>query len=562
MDLDLFGSDLWKPALDKYTQATGLAVQLFGLDGQAVLASAYPTPLTTLFGEYSFDPGLFSECARRCLEQTELRPAVVVHESHGLTVVGTSLVLDGSIAGAAVAGYALAGFVQVSAARRWAESAGLPFDRLWHVLRKQAPVPARRLLLHGELLQVLGDALLRENHRTRQYEKTVVELEAASTAKDDFLAVLSHELRTPLTPILGWASILKKNASPEQSRAAEAIERNALLQSRMVDDLLDMARVAHGTMKLDLELLDMSAMIRTALEASARHLEKKSIRLQLTQSDEPLLVEGDAGRLQQILRNILSNAVKFTPTGGAIRVTLNREKDSALLVVADTGVGIAPEFLPFVFDMFRQQEKGIRRAHEGLGIGFSLVKRLVEIHKGTVDVTSAGTGQGTEVTLRLPLAGEIGDVDAAAPGAAPMSASTLAGLSLLIVEDSEDSREALSAVLRQLGAEVLLAGDGRQALQIVAQTAPDLVLCDLRMPVMDGFEFVRELHRAPASPPVVAISGLASDADRERTREAGFEAHIKKPFDELSVATAVAAALRHRHERRQTDPLARSRIGR
>jgi len=334
VDLDLFGSDLWKPALDKYTQATGLAVQLFELDGQAVLASAYPTPLTTLFGEYSFDPGLFSECARRCLEQTELRPAVVVHESHGLTVVGTSLVLDGSIAGAAVAGYALAGFVQVSAARRWAESAGLPFDRLWHVLRKQAPVPARRLLLHGELLQVLGDALLRENHRTRQYEKTVVELEAASTAKDDFLAVLSHELRTPLTPILGWASILKKNASPEQSRAAEAIERNALLQSRMVDDLLDMARVAHGTMKLDLELLDMSAMIRTALEASARHLEKKSIRLQLTQSDEPLLVEGDAGRLQQILRNILSNAVKFTPTGGAIRVTLNREKDSALLVVA------------------------------------------------------------------------------------------------------------------------------------------------------------------------------------------------------------------------------------
>jgi signal transduction histidine kinase/ActR/RegA family two-component response regulator len=550
VELELFGSDLWMPALDKYAEATGLAVQLFGLNGEVVLGSAHHTPLTSLFREYRFEPGLFAECARRCLEQTALRPAVVVHESHGLTVVGTSLVLDGAIAGAAVAGYALAGFVHVSSVRRWAESAAVPFERLWHVVRKQAPVPERRLMLHGELLQVLGDALLRENHRTRRYEETVTQLEAASTAKDDFLAVLSHELRTPLTPILGWASILKKNASPEQRRAAEAIERNALLQSRMVDDLLDMARVAHGSMKLDLEILDMPAMIRTALEASARHLEKKSIRLDVAQSGEALLVEGDAGRLQQVFRNILSNAVKFTPSGGAIRVTLKREDDTAVLVVSDSGVGIAPEFLPFVFDMFRQQEQGVRRAHDGLGIGFSLVKRLVEIHHGTVEVTSAGTGRGTEVTVRLPLAAEIEDLDDTAPGAAPLSASALAGLSLLIVEDSQDSREALRAVLQQLGAEVLLAGNGREALEIVANTAPDLVLCDLRMPVMDGFEFVRELHRAPASPPVVAISGLASDADRERTRKAGFEAHIKKPFDEATVATAVAAALRHRHERR------------
>jgi signal transduction histidine kinase/ActR/RegA family two-component response regulator len=545
----LFGSDLWRLSLDKYAEATGLAVQLFGLDAQVVLASTYATPLTTLFREYGFEPGLFAECARRCLEQTEVRPAVIVHESHGLTVVGTSLVLDGAVAGAAVAGYALAGFAQVSAVRRWAQSAAVPFDRLWHIVRKQAPVPERRLMLHGELLQVLGDALLRENHRTRQYEQTVVQLEAASTAKDDFLAVLSHELRTPLTPILGWASILKKNASPEQLRAAEAIERNALLQSRMVDDLLDMARVAHGTMKLDLEILDLPAMIRTALEASARHIEKKSIRLEVAQAGEPLLVQGDAGRLQQVFRNVLSNAVKFTPSGGAIRVALSRENESAMLVVSDTGIGIAPEFLPFVFDMFRQQEQGIRRAHEGLGIGFSLVKRLVEIHKGTVEVASAGIGCGTEVTVRLPLAAEIPDLDDAAPATAQLSASALAGLSLLIVEDSEDSREALCAVLEQLGAEVSLAADGREALEIVGKLAPDLVLCDLRMPVMDGFEFVRELHRAPASPPVVAISGLASDADRERTRQAGFEAHIKKPFDEVTVAAAVAAALRHRHER-------------
>ena len=548
MDVNLFSSDLWMPALDKYAEATGLSVRLFGLDGQLVLASTYRTALITLFEEHGFEPTLFAECAQRCLAQTRDRPALLVHEAHGLTVVGTSLVLDGAIAGAAVAGYALDGFVQVTAARRWADSAKVPFDRLWHVLRRQAPMPARRLALHGELLQVLGDALLRENHRTRRYEETVAQLEAASTAKDDFLAVLSHELRTPLTPILGWASILKKSENAEQRRAAEAIERNALLQSRMVDDLLDMARVAHGTMKLDLEILDMAAMIRMALEASSRHLEKKSIRLEVAQPDEPLFVKGDAGRLQQIFRNILSNAVKFTPSGGAIRVTLSREDECAALVVSDSGVGIEPQFLPFVFDMFRQQEQGARRTHEGLGIGFSLVKRLVDIHQGTVKVESAGTGRGTEVTVRLPLAGDIGDFDAA-PQAAPLAASALAGLCLLIVEDSADSREALSAVLERLGAKVLLAADGQQALEVVAKAAPDLVLCDLRMPVMDGFEFLRELHRGPASPPVVAISGLASDADRERTREAGFDAHIKKPVDEVTVAAAVAAALRHRNGR-------------
>jgi signal transduction histidine kinase/ActR/RegA family two-component response regulator len=544
---DLFGSDLWKPALDKYAEATGLAVQLFGLDGEVVLGSLYPAPLGALFREYRFEPGLFAECARLCLEQTELRPAIVVHESHGLTVVGTSLVLDGAIAGAAVAGYALAGFVQVSAVRRWAESAALPFERLWHLVRKQAPVPERRLMLHGELLQVLGDALLRENHRTRRYEDTVVQLKAASTAKDEFLAVLSHELRTPLAPIVGWASLLKNSENPEQvRRAAEAIERNALLQTQLVDDLLDMAQVTHGSPKLNLEILDVSAIIRTAREASARHLERKSIRLEVSQTGGPLLVEGDAGRLQQVFRNILSNAVKFTPSGGSIAITLSREEESARIVVSDTGVGIAAEFLPFVFEIFRQQEQGTRRAHEGLGIGFSLVKRLVEIHKGTVAVTSPGTGQGTEVTVRLPLAAEIEDLDVAAPPAARVSASALAGLSLLVVEDSEDTRNLLGALLQQSGAQVLLARDGREALQIIAKADPDLVLCDLRMPGMDGYEFIRELQRGPVRPPVVAISGLASDADRRRTREAGFEAHIKKPFDQAAIVAAVGTALADR----------------
>ena len=505
----LFTSDLWRTALDKYAEATGLTVELFGVNAQVVLASVHATALVALFREFGFEPGLFAECARRCLSQTSARPAVAVAESHGLTVVGTSLVLEGEIVGAAVAGYALAGFSNVPGVQRLAESAGAPFDRLWHVVRRQPPVPERRLMLHGELLQVLGDALLRENYRTRQYEDTARKLQAAALAKDhEFLAMVSHELRTPLAPILGWASILKKNESPEQvRRAAEAIERNVRLESRMVEDLLDMNRIVHGTVRLDLNVHELPALIRAAAEAHAPDIEKKAIRLEWADAGEPLPVEADAGRLQQVFGNIISNAVKYTPAQGRIRITLGREAGSARVVVADTGAGIAPEFLPSVFDIFRQQEHGIRREHEGLGIGLALVKWLTELHKGTVSVVSAGVGRGTEVTVLLPLAAETPALGDAVAAGAEADTASLSGLSVLVVEDSDDARETLRDLLNLLGAQATAARDGREALEMMRDAVPDLVLCDLRMPRMDGYEFIRELHHRPsAAPPVVAVS--------------------------------------------------------
>jgi signal transduction histidine kinase/ActR/RegA family two-component response regulator len=549
VDGNLFGSDLWKPALEKYAEVTGLNVQLFGVDGQMMLGSNHLAPLARLFREYGFEPGLFAECARRCVTQTTDRPVVAVAESNGLTVVGTSLLLEGAIVGAAVAGYALAGFSQVPSVQRWARAAGVPFDRLWNVVRQQPPVPERRLMLNGELLQVLGDALLRENHRTRQYEDAVVKLEVASAAKDEFLAVLSHELRTPLAPIAGWASILKKSGNLELvHQAAEAIERNAFLQSRMIDELLDMSRVTHGTIQLDLEILDLAASVRAAAEAGAADIAAKVIRLEIADAGEPLLVEADAGRLQQVFANIFSNAVKFTPAGGTIRVSLSGEAGYARVVIADTGKGISPEFLPFVFEIFRQQEQGTRRSHQGLGIGLSLVKKLTELLKGTVSIVSAGAGRGTEVTVRLPLATEILELDVAAKP----SAGALDGLSVLVVEDAEDARESLRLLLTLLGAKVSVARDGREALDMLLQGArPDVVLCDLLMPRLDGFEFIRELdgRLSPAHPPVIAVSGLASEASRERSWHAGFEGHVKKPYDEAAIVAAVAAALEGRRER-------------
>jgi CheY-like chemotaxis protein len=371
--------------------------------------------------------------------------------------------------------------------------------------------------------------------------------------------VLSHELRTPLARIAGWAGVLKTTENLAQvHRAAEVIERNALFQSRMIDDLLDMSLAAQGSVKLDLEILELGAVIRAALETIAGEVEKKSFHLEIDARGDSMFVEGDAGRLQQVFRNILSNAVKFTPAGGSIRVALAQEADSALVRIADTGKGIAPEFLPFVFDIFRQQEQGARREHEGLGIGLSLVKKLTELHKGKVSVASAGAGHGTEVTVRLPLAAGIPQVDDAARVREP----TLAGLSILVVDDSEDTREALQQLLQAMGAQVSLAHDGREALDMIRDASPDLVLCDLRMPRMDGFEFMRELRRRPlpAHPPVIAISGLASEADRQRAREAGFEAHIKKPFDAAAVVAAVSAALRNRQEALGSAPPTNARL--
>lgn len=546
MNSKLFSSELWEPTLDKFGEATGLAVTLFGADAKVRLGSVYSTPLIQLFSQYGFEPGLFAECARRCLQQSADRPAVDVADEHGLTVVGTSLVLDGAVVGAAVAGYAFAGFSQVTAVQRLAKVAAVPFDSLWDIARRQPPVPRRRLLVHGELLQILGDALLHENYRTRQYEDAVTKLKAAAAVKDEFLAVVSHELRTPLAPILGWAGVLKKNQSPAQvRRAAEVIERNVQLQTRMVEDLLDLNMAARGTVKLDLAVLDLAACVRSVLESNAPDIEKKEIHLECVDAGEPLLVEADICRLQQVFGNIISNAVKFTPTGGAIRVDIAGEPGYARVVVADTGAGISAAFLPFVFDMFRQQEGGTQRNYAGLGIGLALVKNLVEIHKGSVGITSAGSSCGTQVTVRLPLAlaalARTSMTGAAEPANAP-----LAGVSILVIDDIEDAREALRILLRHLGARVAVARNGREGLVMVRDTGPDLVLCDLRMPEMDGFEFMRELQRATPSahPPVVAVTAMAGDTDRLRTVAAGFEAHINKPYDEAAILAAVNATLR------------------
>ena len=377
--------------------------------------------------------------------------------------------------------------------------------------------------------------------------------ERLSALKDEFLATLSHELRTPLSAILGWAGMLQRGVKDEATlkRALETIERNARAQGQLIDDLLDMSRIISGTVRLDVQTVDPARVIEAALGTVHPAAAAKMIALRTELGREPgappLEVRADPGRLQQVLWNLLANAVKFTPSGGNVQVLLGRDGNDAVIRVIDSGIGIAPDFLPYVFDRFRQQDASISRQHGGLGQGLSIAKQLVELHGGTIAVDSAGTHTGTTFTVRLPLARREAVVPAPGPRTAVPASdlADLSGLRVLVIDDAPDTLDVLEQILTVSGAATMTAPGAGAALALLEREKPDVIVSDVGMPEVDGFELMRRIRRraATAQIPAIALTAFTRQDDRIKALQAGFTDYLAKPVEPAALAAAIRRAV-------------------
>ena len=386
--------------------------------------------------------------------------------------------------------------------------------------------------------------------------------ETTSRIKDEFLATVSHELRTPLTAMLGWSRLLSQGRLDEDSskRAIEVIERNAIAQSQIVNDLLEMSRVITGKMRLELIPIDLAPVLRSAIETLRPTAQAKGITLQSEIPSLSVLVLSDPDRMQQIMWNLLSNAIRFTPPGGKVVVGLKQFDSEVQIIVRDTGIGINPEFLPHVFDRFRQADSSITRKYGGLGLGLAIVRSLVELHGGMVNAESAGEGKGTTFVITLPIAeaeasAEELELSATHPRVI-LSADdgadrphSLAGLRVLVVDDERDALELISVVLKQYGAEVQTASSAGIALGMVPRWRPNVLVSDIGMPDEDGYVFIRKVRSlAPEQgglTPAAALTAYARIEDKTRALAAGYQAHVPKPVDPKEIIAIVSNLANH-----------------
>ena len=376
-----------------------------------------------------------------------------------------------------------------------------------------------------------------------QEQATRAEAEAANRVKDEFLAMLSHELRTPLTPILGWSKLLQTNKLSETKlqEALVTIEQHAKRQARLVDDLLDLSRIIRGKLTLNLTAVTLVAPIAAALETVHLAAEAKSIHIKTTLDATVGQVLGDFGRLQQVFWNLLANAIKFTNDGGYITIELERVDRYAQIVVQDNGQGIQPDFLPYVFDRFRQEDSSITRKFGGLGLGLAISRQIVEAHGGTIAAESPGVGKGATFTVRLPL---MTSAQQPAKNEVPLSALDLSGIKVLVVEDDLGTREFVAFVLQQYKADVTATASADQALEALAKTIPDLLVIDIGMPQMDGYTLIRKIRSSPPEQggliPAVALTAYAGEQDRRQALAAGFQIHLPKPIEPAQLVAVVA----------------------
>ena len=402
------------------------------------------------------------------------------------------------------------------------------------------------------------DYLAAEQRAKDELKQAIQRAEEANSLKDEFLATVSHELRTPLMAVLGWSHLLRSNNLDEagQRRAVETIERNARAQQQLIEDLLDVSRIITGKLRLDVRPVAPASFIDAAVESVRPAADAKEIQLEILSDPNIGSISGDAGRLQQVVWNLLSNAIKFTPRGGRAELKLQRTSSHVEISVSDSGQGIRKDFLPYVFERFRQADMKTTRAHGGLGLGLAIVRQLVELHGGTVGVMSEGEGKGATFIVKLPVL----PVNQNAPvtdqrnpsdseAAASASATDLAGLKVLVVDDEADTCELLRSLLSKCGAEVSAARSASEAFRLFKLVHPDVMVSDIGMPFEDGYELIRKVRSLPelngGKVPAVALTAYARPEDRMKALRAGYQMHVAKPI-QLDELVSIVASLTNR----------------
>lgn len=367
--------------------------------------------------------------------------------------------------------------------------------------------------------------------------------ESANRIKDEFLAVLSHELRTPLNAIIGWIKLIKKgNLNPSvRHKAVDTIERNAIAQAQLIEDLLDLSRIIRGQVRLTIRPVDVSVLINLTVDTLRPAIEAKSIRVSVDCAPDIVPILADPSRLQQVLWNLLSNAIKFTPANGRVVIDLQVVESHLQIQVSDSGIGIAPDFLPHVFDYFRQADGSSTRSQGGLGLGLAITRRLIELHGGTIEVESPGVNQGTTFTVRLPVRTSPANTEIS--HSSTDDTTSLQNIRAVVIDDEADSRELLTVLLEQHGVQVESAASAQAALCLLEDFQPDIILSDIGMPTTDGYSFIQSVRSSPHAwlrkIPAVAVTAYAQEEDHQRALAAGYQSYIAKPFDLLEIVSTV-----------------------
>jgi signal transduction histidine kinase/CheY-like chemotaxis protein len=548
-DPNVFQTAAGKLALEKYAAVTHLSIRVYDRNRRIIAEQRGSNRLFELFTA-ARQPRIVSECLERCFAQSDRLTCVCVEHEHGIAVVGAPFTNESEVVCVSIAGYALTGHIDQLQLRRLAQESGLSFESLWGVVRTEVPTPVHRLQLDGELLKIIGDTVISEHFRAQQLGATLAELESANRSKDEFLATLSHELRAPLNVIRGWLQMLRagKLDNATTVHALETIERNTDAQTKLVNDLLDISRIVAGKLSLEVEPVDLVSLIEAIFDSFCVLADAKRIRVDMELDRTVPPTSGDPERLRQIFSNLFSNALKFTPPEGNVSIRLQRLGSDTMISVIDTGQGIRPDFLPYVFDRFRQAESSTTRQHGGLGLGLSIVRHLVELHGGTVTAYSQGPGHGATFTvtlplLKLPLNRAENDLLSPRQGDPP----GLHGLRVWIVDDSPTGRRMLKHWLEISGAQVTAMASASEALKSFDESTPEVLLSDVGMPNMDGYALMRQVRaRGPehgGNVPAIAVSGYATPEDRERALAAGFQLHMAKPLKLDEVVRAITTLI-------------------